>query len=628
MKNAVAKRRHSKYDVNVPKDFHWKTFGALVAGLEIHLDELEKSRVHAVLRSRNLDQLYSLSDDWGAQSITSQPDITEEKFFAKYQISAYLKKFPFTGNSAIRRQTALTGFFAAEEVCKKANARLHSTGIYPSSLPRNPLKDMRRFVRIVLGDTVPLDEVSYHMRHGPGSSLCTSKGRVTTYYKYRDLPYTVSRDAWAYARAAILCDPRWYGAVQEDYRKRNNIPFHMPISQDHLFEKTLKVVDGNRITFVPKDGRKDRSIAIEPRMNLFLQLGVDGYIRKRLKRFGCNLDSQTKNQRFAFLGSTPADGRNFATIDLAAASDTVSLKLCEAVLPREWYAFLCDLRSAHGAVAGSDGTFSYEKMSSMGNGFTFALESLIFLAAAFAAKESVPGCELDIRRDIAVYGDDLVVPSSIADNLVSILTYCGFSLNLEKSFFTGGFRESCGKDYFRGTLVRPLFLSNNIRHIKELFSVINRVSLLQFSQTEEEGLNVDLAPLIELYRGWVPRKWLTFTGPPSREEFDTYLHIAVNARCNTYHRFTGWQYSFRRLITKPIQKSGKNFLYRKLMSNLGHGHTPSIWELKPWDPTSILGGNVFTVTQRNAVTVGVVKSRSSYWSEDYSSCRFSDPRIA
>jgi hypothetical protein len=85
----------------------------------------------------------------------------------------------------------------------------------------------------------------------------------------------------------------------------------------------------------------------------------------------------------------------------------------------------------------------------MGNGFTFPLETLIFwsLAAACCPQDS----------DATAYGDDLIVPTECYPLLVEVLVALGFVVNLTKSYHTGPFRESCGKDYFRGTDVRPYY---------------------------------------------------------------------------------------------------------------------------------------------------------------------------
>jgi hypothetical protein len=57
-----------------------------------------------------------------------------------------------------------------------------------------------------------------------------------------------------------------------------------------------------------------------------------------------------------------------------------------------------------------------------------------------------------------VYGDDIIVPAASYELLTRVLKQLGFEVNLDKSFATGPFRESCGADYFLGSQVRPLFM--------------------------------------------------------------------------------------------------------------------------------------------------------------------------
>jgi len=95
-----------------------------------------------------------------------------------------------------------------------------------------------------------------------------------------------------------------------------------------------------------------------------------------------------------------------------------------------------------------------EKFSSMGNGFTFELETLLFLALSMATMESL-GLENQPGRDLHVYGDDIIVPTECAANVKAVLRYFGMAINETKSFVEGPFRESCGGDFFEGVDVRP-----------------------------------------------------------------------------------------------------------------------------------------------------------------------------
>jgi hypothetical protein len=122
------------------------------------------------------------------------------------------------------------------------------------------------------------------------------------------------------------------------------------------------------------------------------------------------------------------------------------------LLPPEWFEVLDALRSRRTWFEGA--WHHNQKFSSMGNGFTFELETLIFYAIS---KEACGG---SATGDIWVYGDDIIVPTPFFKDVVSALRYFGFTPNPRKSFGSGYFRESCGGDFFAGTNVRPFYLKS------------------------------------------------------------------------------------------------------------------------------------------------------------------------
>ena len=166
------------------------------------------------------------------------------------------------------------------------------------------------------------------------------------------------------------------------------------------------IVPGNSITTVPKSSKTDRVIAIEPLLNMFVQKGIGGMIRRRLKRVGIDLDSQKRNQELAKLGSL---SKTLATIDLSSASDTISLGLVEWLVPADWVLAMKICRSPIGTLPSGE-RIRYQKISSRGNGFTFELESMIFYALTRAVAESMD----ESVRDIAVFGDDIIAPTRVS----------------------------------------------------------------------------------------------------------------------------------------------------------------------------------------------------------------------
>lgn len=600
--------------VKIPEDYLWKILGVYASENSHFLTDSDSSHLMGIIRNRDSSRYLQLSEAWSPHS-TAPAGYRKESFFTKYQVAALMRKFPFAGDQKIRTDEALRGFLMSEVSCATFNANgrsnVESFDPPPAMLEAVPL--MRKFIEKVLTDDVPVMGILDEARHGPGASLGISKGNVSKYFKYSEIPYTVTRSALPYARFLIREDERWFTSLQLEYIQRKGLPLCVNVTESQIFSWCFRIVEGNEITFVPKDSRKDRPIAIEPTLNLMLQLGVDGFVRRRLKRFGCDLDSQEKNQFFAKLGSEGEDSRKFCTIDLSAASDSVSTELCRLLLPHLWYTYLMDLRSPTGVVRGRNIPVKYEKISSMGNGYTFALESLLFLAAAYAAMK-ISNPQHHVFHDVAVYGDDIVIPRDSALLAVEILSHMGFTVNTEKSFFFGPFRESCGCDYFEGTFCRPLYIKEGVTNVKQLWTILNRLSLLDYT-LETEGHPIGrFSGVIDLLQRWVPPNFKKFVGPPSTDEFDTYLHLPISrARELKLASSRGGQYTFRKIITVARKQAGPSFHFRKLMHSLR-----SVDILEPYYlGSSISGGSVFDVTRRGSLFHRVAKSQTSFWFEDY-----------
>lgn len=325
------------------------------------------------------------------------------------------------------REAATAAFHEAEERCRLTNIRLRL-----SSDPTGRLGETLHRVRKIIRETLPnidreaLDELVELGGWGKGvtSSAKSRKGGK----------------------------PNWLTFCTKLVSHQHSTMSLLPIARALVntingMSSTIEVKDYNEVAFVPKNAKTDRAIAVEPSINCYLQRGVGVLLRRALRRLGVDLiHGQDRNAAFAKRGSI--DG-SFATIDLSSASDTVSRKLIPYLFPPEWESLLSLLRTPYYKLDGK--IKPYHKWSSMGNGYTFELESLIFSACARAVVGDGQFC---------VYGDDIIVPTEAVEDLASLLDHLGFVLNSEKSFTTGPFRESCGRDYFLGVAVRGLYLKD------------------------------------------------------------------------------------------------------------------------------------------------------------------------
>lgn len=224
------------------------------------------------------------------------------------------------------------------------------------------------------------------------------------------------------------------------------------------------VTPHSRVEVVPKNSKTDRLIAIEPSMNMFFQRGIGSYMKRRLNmKPNVDLNDQRLNQVAALLASRNNDA---CTVDLKAASDTISFELVKLLLPPDWFEILDICRTPSVLMDGE--THALNKFSAMGNGYTFELETLLFWALAQSCEDL---CSTSFL--VNQYGDDLVCSKAAYERIMSVFSYVGFTCNEKKTFIDGPFRESCGKHYHDGVDVSPFYIRRPITNCKELILLLN-----------------------------------------------------------------------------------------------------------------------------------------------------------
>ena len=366
-------------------------------------------------------------------------------FFKAHQATKLLSKSKWIPTSFDKRAVAKKKFEEAEDSCRRTNEvfKAYRQGElkFPPDIER-VLYTAQRKIGKLLGDQ--LYAWTEFCDFGPGADGSTVRGMTSAYNKLSN-PGCVTLGAYPYLD------------VFSEITSLSRLFVGNP--ETRMLDITLS--RGNSVTFVPKSAKTDRPIAVEPRWNIFFQKGMGAYLRKRLRFFGVNLDYQGLNQALAIYGSHTG---KYATIDLASASDTVSKEVVLALLPEPWLNILGAMRSPAYLLDGK--WSSYHKWSSMGNGYTFELESLLFWALCSSVDE-----------DIAVYGDDLIVPTKSYDAIVRVLEVCGFSVNPDKSFSSGYFRESCGCDAFDGIDVTPIYWKEPLDDQGTL-TLVNQITVL------------------------------------------------------------------------------------------------------------------------------------------------------
>lgn len=403
-----------------------------------------------------------------------------EEFLAKYCDESLVP-------ASLRRSNAVDKWFSVEAQNKLTNVRLTELDPGYNILPRVSYGTFLRFVRRLIRDVLgPLHDGVVLGAFSGGAS--TSRRR------------TKSLAALKYLGEADITESAW---------KFLDVIFReAPMLREYGTFTSLREVKGNVLFTVPKKTDIDRCACKEPDVNMYLQKGVGHHIRRRLTKHGVYLNDQERNRSLSQQASIEAlssdssasfrqddlpDGRrsgddqarngrlrnDCATVDLSSASDTVTRMLVWKVLPSEWFGYLDDIRSPFTLVG--EEYVPLEMFSSMGNGFTFELESLIFWAlmratAYFRGHSGI----------ISVYGDDLIIPRGMYNDAEWVLREFGFTVNPDKSFHTGLFRESCGGHYYGGEDVTPFYLKGKARHLTDVIRVANQLRRWSLSEPNRQ----------------------------------------------------------------------------------------------------------------------------------------------
>lgn len=365
---------------------------------------------------------------------------------------AYLKEEIFskfvssdTDPASVRRQRAINKWLATERENEATNDRLITTpldfllvnGVTVGKF----VSFCQREVERIIGDTPPIDALIGSFSGGASTSR----------------PRTESHPAGKYLGKADVterCLELFEGLISE-----------MPGWLSERDRIQPNIVPGNVMFTVPKKTDIDRCACKEPDLNMFIQKGIGSYFRKCLLRTGINLNDQSINRSLARSGSYTG---NLSTLDLSSASDSVSTELVFQLLPVTWFTLLDSARSPVTIIDGEE--HRNHMFSSMGNGFTFELESLIFFVLTRAV------CYFTRTRGVvSVYGDDIICPRTVSLQVIRVLEFFGFQVNLDKSHTSGPFRESCGGHYYNGYDITPFYLKGPILSVLDLVDAANKL---------------------------------------------------------------------------------------------------------------------------------------------------------
>lgn len=282
---------------------------------------------------------------------------------------------------------------------------------------------------------------------GPGESYISNQGLTATYDKLNVELWSCTYDALDDFVGLILNSNCLISSFRS-YVKTNKIQASRTAIQEaknrqltiwHTFIPEVLanlglLVYGGRGTSVYKNNKSRRFINIEPFGNMLLQKKVGYAIRECLKEHDINLDNGQELHRRLI-------SELCSTIDFSKASDCIHMDVAKYHIPvpifklmERYRSFLLELKLDNGGGPIIE-SHLVEKISSMGNGFTFELLTLILTGFANIVD---PGAK--------VYGDDVIIHQHPKLFLEGVST-CGFQVNDKKTFVNLPFRESCGAFY-------------------------------------------------------------------------------------------------------------------------------------------------------------------------------------
>jgi len=407
------------------------------------------------VHSRLVESIQALLDEDLQRCVPTSPK--EWDCFKEAQQKGFLKKYPPDSDAGAtdRRVNAVSKFLDTV-----AHLRSHSC-CFPAldllrTAPKGEISELdRALIRArsichnLLG-RLSTDDWFSKCKHGPNSSLGVAFTDSGNSRKFQP-PWTATESAVGV----------WEHYLRYDDLLAKSLAISCPdLRRPGGIWLYVDLVESSRLTTVPKNSETDRTIAIEPTVNMFLQQGLGKLMAEKLAAVGVDIQvHQDVHRKMAFEASLT---RKYATIDFSSASDCVETGLLKFLLPPDWFEAVDAIRCKSVLVEGS--RIVLPCIATMGNATTFVLETLVFYALAIASimkpnRTVLP--EWDDFKRVSVFGDDCIVPVEAARPFMDLCKRVGFIVNEDKSFYDrlNPFRESCGADYFGGYNVRPVMLT-------------------------------------------------------------------------------------------------------------------------------------------------------------------------
>lgn len=393
----------------------WNTLGLLLNDFRASLPMGFCSIFDGIIARRDISAYRSLE-------LFMDIETDADTFKKMYQLLTLFKRFVLkddTLKSDVLVDIAINKF-------KGTQTRLATFSDVPMHL-RDIVMWARGFIHDILGDfneaeLLPLCEFGKHAAVG------VPLRRATLAAKWSNITGSQPQLDWFYSS---YCG---YNRMLDEFLREHNVE--------------PQVVDELALTFVPKNWKSCRSITPNTTVGSLRTDGLGKMIERRLRRVG--LDITSLQERHRELAQIASIDHSFVTCDQSSASDNITGWLLELLLPKSWYREL-DLGRVSLIRMPNGELLKTLSFCTMGIGFTFPLQTLVFYALAKAISSSY----FDGTDFVSCYGDDLIISARLWPFVSTIFPHFGLVINSDKSFANGHFRESCGGDYYRGVDVRP-----------------------------------------------------------------------------------------------------------------------------------------------------------------------------
>lgn len=410
---------------------------------------------------RNYASLRSLlHEELGLSEAPDYPiysDMDDREIAARSLAASFYKKLAPNGNTKVADHNALEKFLSVNESIPDVPFEFTADNEVESCFWDYFKDNLRQvFEPHVFGESFDLDFIRETMMVGPGAAQKADSSYMVSKLFESTISY-IDPDLIRVFRAAVSMTDFWNEAEKLRYQKFG-----------------FTAVRGCKIFFAPKNAEISRTCGTQPSLEMLFQKAISAFLEKRGESFfGISLRTQPDfNRNLARRGSI--DG-SFGTIDSISASDYISEQLFRVATPN------CPLKTMMMKTRDKlavlpDGTeVALKMMSTMGNGYTFALQTVIF-ASVVRAVYHVMGFPCNCpETQFGVFGDDIIVRREAYEFTVKMLHKLGFRVNVGKSFNTGQFRESCGHDYYAGTNIRGVYI-RSLETPQEVYSAINRLT--------------------------------------------------------------------------------------------------------------------------------------------------------